>query len=213
MKKIPRIIIGAGGHAKVLISVLRLAGEDILGVVEKDPKKHGTDLMGVPILGDDDVLSRYPCTDVALVNGVGGIHASGARRSLFERFKQKGYSFSQVIHPDATIAEDVRLEEGVQIMAGTVLQPGTTIGLNTLINTQATVDHDCFVGSHVHVAPGATLSGHVRVNDDAHIGTGAIIIQSLHIGKKSTVGAGAVVTQDVPDSTTVTGIPAKAAHS
>jgi UDP-perosamine 4-acetyltransferase len=101
------------------------------------------------------------------------------------------------------------LGEGVQIMAGTVVQPGSKIGDNTILNTRSSVDHDCEIGAHVHIAPGVTLSGGVRVHDDAHIGAGAVLIQGVEVGASSLVAAGSVVIHAVPANTRVAGMPAR----
>ena len=94
-------------------------------------------------------------------------------------------------------------------MAGAVIQPGTRLGVNTIVNTRASIDHDCIIGDHVHIAPGAVLSGEVRVGNCSHIGCGATIVQGVKLGEATVIGAGAVVLKDVPDGTTVVGVPAR----
>ncbi|HEX3032888.1 MAG TPA: NeuD/PglB/VioB family sugar acetyltransferase, partial [Bacillota bacterium] len=131
------------------------------------------------------------------------------RSKLFDKFKADGYSFASVIHPSAIIGYDVELGEGVQILAGAIIQPGSRVGANTIINTKASLDHDCIIGAQVHVAPGVTMSGNVRIADGVHIGTGAVLIQGISVGRNSLVGAGAVVIRDVTAESTVVGVPAK----
>jgi sugar O-acyltransferase (sialic acid O-acetyltransferase NeuD family) len=203
----PVIIIGAGGHAKVLIDALLPA--EVLGLTDANPERAGQLLLGLPVIGSDDVVAQYPPTTIRLVNGLGSVRAGYHRKSLFERFKREGYQFASVIHPSVVIARDVVLSEGVQIMAAAVVQSGCHIGKNTIINTRAVVDHDCHIGSHVHIAPGAILSGGVDVGENAHIGTGATVIQGIRIGRNSLVAAGAVVIRDVPEDVTVAGVPAR----
>lgn len=204
---LPVIILGGGGHAKVLLEVLLLRHREVLGYTSLDGEAKT--VLGILRLGDDKVVLEYAPDKLRLVNGVGSIGSASSRKRLFDRFQSKGYCFEDVIHPAAVMAADVRLGEGVQIMAGTVVQPGSRVGANAIVNTGAVVDHDCDIGAHVHVAPGAVLSGGVRIQDEAHVGTGAVIIQGLVIGAGSLVGAGAVVVRDVPPGVTVVGVPGK----
>lgn len=203
----PVIVLGGGGHAKVLIDVLKKAGHTPAGFT--DMRTGNGSILGVPLLGDDDIISRYNPEEVFLANGIGSVGSSSLRRNIYNEFKKRGYYFETVVHPGAIIAADSELDEGVQVMAGAVIQPGCVIGCNTIINTRASIDHDCQIGSHVHIAPGAVLSGGVHVDEGVHIGTGAVIIQGIKIGKYSVVGAGAVVTEHVPEGVVVVGVPAK----
>ncbi|HUJ19462.1 MAG TPA: acetyltransferase [Nitrospirota bacterium] len=205
----PVIILGAGGHAKVLIDTLLRMGVQLSGITDPDHAKHGSSVLGVRVLGGDEVLLSNGPEMVRLANGVGSIGESAGRRRLFERFKARGYGFMNVVHPSAVIGAEVLLSEGVQVMAGVVIQSGTTIGRNTIINTRASVDHDCSIGDHVHIAPGVTLSGGVSVEEGSHIGTGATVVQGIRIGRNSIVGAGSVVLTDVPEGVTVWGVPGK----
>lgn len=205
----PIIVLCAGGHSKVLINVLLLNSRNIVGVADNNSQKHGGFLLGVKVIGDDEVVLNYTPESVHLVNGLGSVESMRPRRLLFEKFAQKGYQFASVIHPSAVVAHDVALCEGAQIMAGAVIQPGASIGANTIVNTRASVDHDCCVGAHSHLAPGVVLSGGVSVGDEVHLGTGAVVIHNIKIGGGSLVGAGAVVTSDVPEGSRVAGAPAR----
>lgn len=208
----PVIVLGAGGHAKVLINALRLLSAKLLGATDADVGKRGQLLLDVPVMGGDEAVMKYPAETIRLVNGVGSVCVNTRRRQLFECFKSKGYQFVSVIHPSAIIAPDVVFSEGVQVMAGAIIQSGCHIGINAVINTGCVVDHDCHIGDHVHISPGATLSGGVRVGENAHVGTGATVIQGIQIGRDSLVAAGAVVIRNVPDSASVAGVPAKEAN-
>ncbi len=202
------LVLGGGGHARVLLDVLHRLGLPITGFVDDDPAIMN--LAGVKQLGNahPDAVPQYPPTDVELVNGFGSVGTCTLRVDQFRLWKTHGYRFVTVVHPDAIVARDVMLDQGGQIMAGAVVQPGCHIGANTIVNTRVALDHDCIVGPHVHVATGASLSGGVRVGEGAHIGTGASIIQGIQIGEHSVVGAGSVVVRDVPPHTTVYGVPA-----
>lgn len=204
---LPLIIIGGGGHAKVLVSTLLMQHRKVLGFV--DPKPAMPPLLGIPHLGDDSVVFLHLPDQVRLVNGVGSIDSTVLHQTIYEKFRVRRYFFETVIHASAVIAPDVPIEDGVQVMAGVVVQPGSRFGVNVIINTGARVDHDCSIDAHAHIAPGVTLSGNVHVGNGAHIGTGASVIQGVEVGAAAIVGAGAVVVDDVPAGVTVVGVPAK----
>ncbi|MBI4191188.1 MAG: acetyltransferase [Betaproteobacteria bacterium] len=206
---LPIIVLGSGGHAKVVLDVLRLLEKNVIGLTTQDQNMFDRTLLGYRVLGDDTALARYAPSAVRLVNAVGSVQSMDERKILFEKFKALGYGFEQVIHPMAVVARDAVLDEGVHAMAGVVIQPGSHIGDNTIINTRASVDHDCEIGRHVHIAPGCTLSANVTVGDETHVGTGATIIQGLRIGRRCLVAAGAVVCRDVDDLGWVAGVPAR----
>lgn len=204
----PVIIIGAGGHAKVLVDCLCLQGVDVIGVLDKcySEKDRGVEL---PMIGDDSAISAYASDAVELVNGIGSVGDTNLRTEVYNKFKNWGYHFRQVIHPTAIVAKDCILGEGVQIMAGAVVNTGARIAADSIVNTGSIVDHECNIGAHVHIAPGVTLSGGVQLGDYCHIGTGATVIQGITIGEKALVGAGAVVIHDVTAGAKVLGIPAR----
>lgn len=206
---LPLIILGAGGHAKVLIDALLASSAVIAGIVDPDLSLSGATISGVPVLGGDEVVNEFPPTLIRLVNGLGSVGLPIKRQQLYEKFKGLGYSFASVVHPSAVIASDVILGEGAQVMAGAVIQPGSRIGINSIINTRTSVDHDCTIGGHIHIAPGVTLSGMVTVGKLTHIGTGATVIQGITIGCGCLIAAGAVVTKDIVDGARVQGIPAR----
>lgn len=191
------ILLGAGGHAKVLLDALMHADIVVKGIV--DPVLAGTSTLwrGISVIGNDNDLLKLKPSQVILVNGTGSLPSNSLRQQLFSRFTQAGFEFMNVIHPSALIGAGVELAEGVQVMAGAIIQSDTTIGNNSIINTGALVDHDCTIGCDVHIAPGAVISGGVKVGNGAHIGTGASIIQGVAIGEGAVVGAGSVVVKNV----------------
>lgn len=204
----PVILLGGGGHARVLMDLLRLIDATILGATTADGRGEPP-LPGIPILGDDTVIDDYSPAVVQLVNAVGTATASEARQRLQEHFGAKGYRFPALVHPRAVVSSLAELADGCQIMAGAVIQAGATIGRGAIVNTMASVDHDCRIGDYVHVAPGAHLSGCVEVRECSLIGTGAAVIQGIRIGRLCTIGAGSAVVRDVAAGQRVAGSPAR----
>jgi sugar O-acyltransferase (sialic acid O-acetyltransferase NeuD family) len=204
------IIIGAGGHAKVLIDCLSHQPQiNILGILDANAANVGNELLGIKILGTDDEIKHYAPANVQLVNAVGSINLPIARKKVYDHFKALGYTFLTVIHPTAYLAKSCVLGEGCQIMAGSILQPDCVIGNNVIVNTGTSIDHDCQLGDHTHIAPGTVLSGTVRVEAESHIGSRSVILQNLTVGKHSLVGAGSVVIHNLAAGSRVAGVPAK----
>lgn len=203
-KQLPVIIIGGGGHAKVLADCLLLSSARILGVA--DPKYADKSLKpfyGLEGIGDDQDISKWRPDEVELVNGIGSLPGSDLRLNIFLRFKRFDFKFATVIHPSAIVGREVLLGEGAQLMAGAIIQTGTKIGDNCIVNTRVCVDHDCQIGAHSHLAPGATICGGVRLGEQVHVGAGASIGNHLSVGKDSVIGAGASVVRDLLEATTV----------
>lgn len=207
--KRPCMLIGAGGHAKVLIDCLTRQHMTVLGCLDVDPALAGRKVADIAVLGDDDaMLANYAPEAVLLVNAIGSTRSMERRRAVYETLKARGYSFATVVHPSAVLGSGVTVAEGAQLMAGVVVQTDARIGANSIVNTGTVVDHDSIVGAHVHLAPGCAISGEVIVGDGTHIGTGASVIQGVRIGKGCLVAAGAVVVHNVPDGACVVGVPA-----
>lgn len=209
----PVIVIGSGGHAKVVIDALQCAGRRVIGRTDSDPARGGIDIGGIPFLGDDSALTARDPATVELANGIGSTGDATRRIAVFDRFRARGFRFARVIHPSAIVASDAEIGEGAQIMAGAIVQPGCRIGANVIVNTGARVDHDCAIGEHVHVAPGAVLCGEITVGARSHIGAGAVVIQTVSIGEDCLVAAGGAVIKKLPDRALAKGIPARSAES
>ncbi|XAM01275.1 acetyltransferase [Phycisphaeraceae bacterium D3-23] len=205
----PVIIIGAGGHARVLLGVLKMLGRQVLFFTDDAPKSQGKIIDGIRVQGPQEEILKHTPHDVVLVNGIGSVSPPVIRQQVFHRFSYRGYRFATIIHPDALIAPSAQIAQGAQVMAGTIVQAGALIGANTILNTRCSVDHDCIIGAHTHIAPGVTLSGNVSVGQMCHLGTGATVIHGITIGHSTLVGAGAVVVDNVPTGTKVSGVPAK----
>ena len=196
------VIIGGGGHAKVVAETLIAAKLNVVGFT--DPKgKEAQPLLNVSAsphwIGTDDQLNDIDPAEIDLALGVGSTKPSRSRERLFAKLKKMGFRFVSVAHPSAIIASGVSLGEGAQVLAGAVIQTGCKIGDGTIVNTKASIDHESILGRFVHVAPGVTISGGVTLGDRCHIGTGAVIIQNVTIGEGAFVSAGAVVVSDISD--------------
>jgi sugar O-acyltransferase (sialic acid O-acetyltransferase NeuD family) len=199
------IIIGYGGHARVLADILRQQnGISVIGYTDFRP----IDTTDLHYLGDDSVIRSYLKDEISLVNGIGSTGPPIHRKEIYKRYANMGYRFSRVIHSRSLISPGAELCDGVQIMGGTVINTGVIVKENCIVNTAATIDHDCVIGRHSHIAPGVVLSGGVTVGEDCHIGTGTIIIQGVNIGNSVLVGAGSLITSDIPSGVKVHGSPA-----
>ncbi|MCP8347226.1 acetyltransferase [Pseudomonas sp. FBF18] len=201
----PVLLLGAGGHAKVLLSLLRAVGVDVLGVC--DPALAAASIAswrGVNVLGGDEVLEQFDVEQVGLVNGIGQVLGSSLRRDIFFKLTARGFHFPSLVHPSAWVDPSVKLGDGVQVMAGAIIQADTAIGVNSIINTGVRIDHDCILGSHVHLAPSAVLCGGVSVASESFIGAGSVTIQGVSIGQCGIVGAGATLVKDLPAGHVVT---------
>lgn len=207
------VILGAGGHARVLLATLSLLGLRPVGCLAKTPPDAADWPDDVPHIGDDDCLARFDPARVQLVNGRGSVGSTSDRQAVFGRGKADGFTFASVIHPMAIVDKSVRIGEGVEIMAGAVVQNGVTMDCNVLINTASVVDHDCRIGAHCHIATGARLCGAVVLAEGVHVGAGATVSQGLKAEAGAVIGAGAVVVRNVAASSTVVGNPARLLRS
>lgn len=202
----PLVMIGAGGHAKVLHALAMALGHNIVGVCDPQLFHQGeSHWRGVPVLGGDEALAQFDPATLGLINGIGQLVGSQARKAIYDRLRQAGFSFPTLVHPAACIASSATLAQGVQVMAGAVVQPDCCIGENSIINTHASIDHDCIIGAHVHIAPGATLCGAVVVGSSCFVGSGSTVIQGIRIGERAVVGAGVALVRDLTAEHTILG--------
>jgi sugar O-acyltransferase (sialic acid O-acetyltransferase NeuD family) len=193
----PIIIIGNGGHSRVLQEVILLNNLEIIGVTDQSNRNNND----YKVYTDNQILEIYSPEDVSLVNGVGSLPNNSSRWDVAKSFTNYGYSFLSIYHPSVIIANDVHIEDGVQLMAGVILQPGVCIGKNSIINTGTIIDHDCIIGENCHIAPGSTLSGGVSIGNNTHVGTGVSIIQAISIGENVIIAAGCAVYKNLPSNT------------
>jgi sugar O-acyltransferase (sialic acid O-acetyltransferase NeuD family) len=202
------VVIGGGGHAKVLISVLRKTSWKILGYT--DAEARGA-LLQAPYLGDDrilpDILRGHP--DAGAILGVGKISVSPTRLRLHACLESLGFALPVIVSPHALVNTEVDLGAGTVVFDGAVINTGTVAGRSCIVNTNATLEHDCNLGDDVHIAPGATVSGGVNIGNDCVVGAGAVVIQGVSICGGCLIGAGSVVTADLTAPGTYVGAPAR----
>jgi len=175
------LIVGGGGHAKVLATLLK-KHEDWNPIGYTDPEDNGP-LLGLPYLGTDKVILSL-ISDKALKHvaiGIGLVDPTEHRAGVIRKIQAMRLSLPSICSPNATINEDVEIGEGSIVMDGAVIQPSVKIGCYSIINTGAIVDHDCTIGDHVHIAPGVTLSGNVNLGDNILVGTAASILHGIKI--------------------------------
>jgi UDP-perosamine 4-acetyltransferase len=203
------VLIGGGGHAKVVISILRkLERYRILGYT--DLKDNGT-LFGVPYLGTDRELAALAVgpEKLSAVLAVGQLGLGKHRCDLWTRLQFPALSFPLITSPDAIVNEEVSCGEAVVVMDGAVISSGATISRGAIVNTNSTVEHDVVLAEWVHVAPGATICGGVTVGRFSMVGAGATIIEGIKIAGGCIVGAGATVVSDLTEPGTYVGSPAR----
>lgn len=197
------MVIGAGGHASVLVDILRQLDVEILAIVSKEKPSEGGIYSQIPWYQNDEDVLRFDKSAVFLVNGIGSMPGSDIRHKIHSKFKQLGYCFYSIISPKAIVSSFSCIEEGVQILPGCIVNTNVSVGEGTILNSGAIIEHDCKIGKYNHIAPGAVLSGSVITENFVHIGTGAQVIQGIRIGESTLVGAGATVTKNLDSNKTL----------
>jgi sugar O-acyltransferase (sialic acid O-acetyltransferase NeuD family) len=204
------LIVGASGHAKVIIDIVEQQGSfQIFGLIDSF-KQPGTTLMGYQVIGKEDSIPPL----LATRNVAGGIIAIGhnwIRHQMANRIREiaPDFLFVNAIHPSAHIAREVGIGRGVVMMAGVSINPGTRIADFCYFNTNASVDHDNIIEEFSCLQPNAATGGNVRVGAFSSISIGANVIHGVTIGSHSVVGAGSTVISDVADGVVAYGTPCR----
>jgi sugar O-acyltransferase (sialic acid O-acetyltransferase NeuD family) len=197
-------VLGAGGHAKVVIACLRDLGHKVVAAFDDSEDRWNHQVLGVPIVGPLERVEELPRCPTVI-----GIGENGVRRSIARRFQLDWLS---LVHPAASIDPTVRLGQGVVVIRGAAVQVDSCLGDHVIVNTAASVDHDCTIGDFAHLAPGVHLAGGVTVGEGSFMGTGAVAVPQVRIGAWTTVGAGGVVIHDLPAHVVAVGVPARFIH-
>ncbi len=200
------VVIGAGGHAKVVLEAIRAAGgSDVVGLI--DPAPSAASVLGTPVLGGDEMIPvlRREGVEQAVV----ALGSNRLRQRIGEELRAMAYALPSVVHPSALVSPSARIGAGVVVMARAVIGTETGIGDFAIVNTGAVLDHDNLLGVAAHVAPGCALAGVVHVGERSLVGVGSAVRPGIRIGTDVTIGAGSAVVADVPDGARVGGAPAR----
>lgn len=204
MKKV--LIVGAGGHAKVVADILQQATEyEVIGLIDK---KGAEGFWNIPVVGTDDDLRRVH-TEMNVDYAFVALGNGQLREKVTERVVTAGYELITVISQYATISKRVKIGMGTVIMPGAVINADVVIGEGCIINTNASIDHEGIIGDYTHVAPGCALSGKVTVGRQCLLGTGSRVIDGINIGDNVVLGAGAVAVKHIKGNCTTVGVPAR----
>lgn len=197
------IIIGAGGHSRVIADIAQKLGKykTISFLDDGDAKET----MGLPIVGKTSDVEKYIDTADVFV----AIGNSKGRGDFIDRLLAMGANVPTLIHPSAIIGACVEIGVGTAIMAGAVVNPCSKIGKGVILNTCSSIDHDCIIGDYCHIAVGVHVAGTVILDDRVFLGAGATIINNIKICADCVIAAGAVVIKDIMETGTYIGVPAK----
>jgi len=208
MKQKRVLIYGAGGHAKVVAEILRLNHMEVVGFIDNVNRgRKGESFYGSQVLGGDEVLEELLA--LGAISCIVGFGDNRKRLEASDCLSAIGFDFATARHPNSVCAADVVIGEGTIIASGAVIGPSSSVGRHVIVNTQASLDHDCVVKDGAHLGPGTVVTGAVKVGERAWIGAGAVIADHKSIGADAIVGAGAVVVKDVPEAVVVMGVPAR----
>lgn len=194
-------VLGAGGHAKVVIGLLKELGISAIQVFDDDALKNGKPCNGIEIIAP----TPEDLTGAFFVQGIG---SNRIRKKLAENYKAADWPV--LIHPGAIVDPSAKIGAGTVIMAGAIVQADAVIGNHCIINTGASVDHDCRVSDFAHIAPGCRLAGETVIGEGVLMGVGSATIPQVSVGEWSVVGAGSAVMKSLPEKTISLGVPARA---
>ena len=194
------IVIGGGGHAKVVIDCIISAGDTVAGILD-DALEVGTTVLSIPVLGKTDEWKDH--SDKKFIIAIGN---NKVRRSVADRMDVEWYT---AIHPSAIVSRFASVGAGSVLMPRSVINAGASIGNHCIINTAAVIEHDCVIGDFAHISPSAALAGNVKVGEETHIGIGSSIRNNISVCADVTVGAGAAVVKDITEKGTYVGVPAR----
>lgn len=202
------LVIGAGGHARVVGASLRFLGIEIAAFVDPAFRAQGHAgikemIAGAPVIGNAEVVQRFSPKQYDAYIALGD---NAEREARFAQLRLEGYEMPALIHPESSLNYGVRIGEASCVCLGARLSAEVRIGKGAIVNTGAVVDHESDIGAFVHLAPGVTIAGRVRIGEKVFVGIGARVADGLSIGAGAIVGAGSVVLKDVPEGKKVLGV-------
>lgn len=207
--KTPILILGAGGHGRVVLDILLHEGRyDVVGFLDNNSEIHGRRVDGIPVHGSIDDLEAIG-RELGAEGAIIAIGDNGTRRGLARQVDQTGLELVSAVHPSATLAYNVTVGRNVVIAAGVVVCANCQIGDSVILNTGCIIDHQTMIGEGSHICPGVRIAGRVKVEPGVFVGIGATVIPKVTLGCEAIVGAGAVVLEDVLPMATVVGVPAR----
>lgn len=199
----PVVVYGASGHARVLIDLMRLAGE-LFPICAVDDSASESGVLGVPVLGTSSLLAQLKAEGIdRAVLGIGSVQNHRARKKLYDRLLAAGFKIPNLIHPRAMVEPSVVMGVGNQIFAGAVVGSAVRLGDDTIINSGTIVSHDCVIASHTHLSPGAILAGGVEVGENTLVGMGVTVYLGVRIGSNVVIANGSHIMKDVPDGSII----------
>lgn len=198
------ILIGAGGHSKMIEDIIAVQRNYELYAVLDDAFEQ-TEIKNGVIQAHTSLIDRLDVEQYTFCLAIGN---NATRKRLFKHFSIPISQYATIIHPSAVVSASASIGYGTVILPNAVINANAIIGNHGIINTNAVVEHDNDLADYVHISPSATLSGTVTVEQGAHIGTGATVIPMQTIGKWTSIGAGAVVINNIKDYATAVGVPA-----
>ena len=200
------IIIGAGGHAKVVAEIIRACNDyNIAGFL--DSEKQGEILPDISVIGDDAMLPEL--FERGIKTAAVAVGDNKLREKIAEKIIKMGFELPAIIHPKAFISPTAKIGGGTVVMPGSIIETLAFIEEFAIINTGAIVEHDNIIGKYAHIAPGCSLAGSVKVGERTIVGAGSSVIPNIVIGRDVIVGAGSSVVKNVPDGAVIGGVPAK----
>ena len=200
------IVIGSGGHARIIIDIAESLGYGIRGIIDINFNNQKENILDYPVLGNFNIIKKCDPKEDCVIIAIGDQYE---RAKYYKKARSLGFSILSLIHPSTIISKHVKIGKGVIINAGVIINVNSVIGDNTIINTGAIIDHEVTIGNHSHICPGAKLAGRVSIGKYCMVGIGSCIIDNIKIGNNVKVGAGSIIINNVVSNSTFVGVPGK----
>ena len=192
------VLVGAGGHASVLLDILNQQKFDVIAYVSPKPAENKKLFCGLKYFQSDDDIRQYSPDEIELVNGIGHTPKNQLRANIYRKFSELGYRFCGVVANSAVISSNAIIAPCAQVLSGAIVQVGSVIGFNSIINTGTIIEHDSIIEANVHMAPKALICGNSKVGQGTFVGAGATIINNIIVGEYCIVAAQTCVSKNIP---------------